>query len=107
MAASDMGIVKVPFAFFGGAIAADSHLTKSAVRVAVNTSLGPVTNSLVSIGEDAIVISILVLIAKHPLIAFVIVICLIVISLWILKKLFHLLKKVFNLSVGKKLAVKK
>ncbi len=100
MAASDMGIVKVPFAFLGGAIAADFHLTKSAVRVAVNTSPEPVTNSLVSTGEDTIVISILVLIAKHPLIAFVIVICLIVISLWILKKLFHLLKKVFSPSLG-------
>ena len=93
MAASDMGIVRVPFAFLGDAIAADFHLTKSAVRVAVNTSFEPVTDSLVSTGEDAIIISILVLIVKYPLIAFVIVVYLIVISLRILKKLFHLLKK--------------
>ncbi|OPX29004.1 MAG: hypothetical protein B1H08_04840 [Candidatus Omnitrophica bacterium 4484_171] len=97
MAASNMGpVFQVPAALLAGTVAADSHLTKATARVAVNTSHEPITNSVASIGEDASVVGVLYLIAKHPVIAFVAVILFILFSVWFLKKMFHFLKKVFN-----------
>ena len=95
-------VFQVPAVLLTGTVAADSHLTKAAARVAINTSPEPITNSVASIGEDASVVGILYLIAKHPVIAFVAVTIFILFSVWFLKKMFRFLKKVFSASGHRK-----
>ncbi|MCK5215655.1 MAG: DUF4126 domain-containing protein [Candidatus Omnitrophica bacterium] len=79
-----------------GSIAMDSHLTKAASRAAINTSPEPVTNSVASVTEDISVVGILVLIARHPVIASLLVIAFLVFSIWFLKKMFRFVKRVFT-----------
>jgi len=86
--------IQMPVALLGGGIAMDSHLTKATARVAINSSPEPVTNSLASLSEDALVVSILWLIIKHPIIATILVILFILFSIWFLKKMFKFLKVV-------------
>ena len=79
-----------------GSIAMDSHLTKAASRAAINTSPEPVTNSVASVTEDISVVGILVLTARHPVIASLLVIAFLVFSIWFLKKMFRFVKRVFT-----------
>lgn len=85
-----------------GSIALDSHLTKATSRAAINTSPEPVTNSVASVTEDVSVIGIMVLIAKHPIIASLLVIAFLVFSIWFLKKMFRFVKRIFSPSRAKK-----
>ncbi len=103
MADSGM-IMQVLIASLAGTISLESHLTKATTRVAINASPEPVTNSIASVTEDVTVAGILYLIICHPVIAAVLVTIFIIISIWVLKKMFKFLKKVFNFS-GKKAAL--
>jgi uncharacterized protein DUF4126 len=53
----------------GGGIAASGHLTKTGTRAMANTSPEPVSNWILSIGEDIFVVSLGILALKYPLIA--------------------------------------
>ena len=94
--------VQLSVAMMSGVVALDAHLTKATTRVAINTSPEPVTNIVASVSEDALVLVALWLIAAHPVIAGVLAISFIVFSIWFLKTMFHLLKKVFRFAVGEK-----
>lgn len=98
MAVSDMNsqAAQLSIALLSGTIALDSHLTKATTRVAINTSPEPFTNIGASVSEDALVIVALWLVAKHPVIAGVLVIAFLVFSIWFLKTMFRFLKKVFK-----------
>ena len=85
-----------------GAISLDAHLTKATARVAINTSPEPITNSIASVTEDGLVIVALWLIAKHPVVAGILVVAFIVFSIWFLKTMFRFLKKVFRFIVKRK-----
>lgn len=87
---------QVPVALLTGSIAMESHLTKATARLAINTSPEPVTNSIASVTEDLSVIGIMYLVIKHPVIASLVIIGLLIISFWFLKKMFHLIKKLFS-----------
>ena len=50
----------------GGGTALASHGVKSGIRLAVNTSPEPFTNSIVSTGEDISVIAVVALAVAHP-----------------------------------------
>lgn len=103
MAMADIGpAAQIPVALLSGAVAMDSHLTKATARVAINTSPEPVTNSVASISEDALVLGVLWMIMKHPIIAGILVILFIFFSIWFLKAMFKFLKKVFRFFGGKK-----
>ena len=96
-ATADIGpVVQIPIALLSGAISMESHLTKATARLAINTSPEPVTNSVASVTEDGLVITVLWLIIKHPIIASIIIILLILFSVWFLKKMFRFMKKVFR-----------
>jgi len=88
--------IQMPVALLSGGIAMDSHLTKATARVAINSSPEPVTNSVASLSEDALVISVLWLIIKHPMIAVILVVLFILFSIWFLKKMFKFLKVVIR-----------
>lgn len=97
MAMSGAGpALQYPVALLTGSIAMDSHLVKATSRAAINTSPEPVTNIVASTTEDASVLGIMYLIIKHPVIATVLVVLFLLFSIWFLKKMFHLIKKIFS-----------
>lgn len=64
------GIDQALMIALGGSAALASHGVKTGIRLAVNTSPEPVTNSVVSIGEDLAVAGVIALAVAHPWIAF-------------------------------------
>jgi hypothetical protein len=58
----------------GGTLAAGSHFSKAGTRAVANTSPEPFSNWLLSLGEDAFVITLGVIALKYPLIAALVVI---------------------------------
>ncbi len=88
-------------ALFVGTLALDSHLTKATARAAINTSPEPVTNTVASVSEDISVLGALYLIIKHPVVISILVIIFVVFSIWFLKKMFYLVKKIFKSKKGK------
>lgn len=89
---------QIPVALMTGAVAMDSHLTKATTRVAINTSPEPVTNSIASVTEDVSVAGMLVLIARHPIIAAIIVILFIAFSIWFLRTMFRFMRRIFGFA---------
>lgn len=58
----------------GGALAAGTHFTKSGTRAVANTSPEPFSNWILSLGEDAFVITLGLVALKYPVIAAVVVV---------------------------------
>ncbi len=63
------GMPTITLAAVGGATALASHLTKTGIRMAINTSPEPASNILASLGNDVSVASITSLAVLHPDIA--------------------------------------
>ena len=102
MAMADIGpLAQIPAALLSGTVAMDSHLTKATTRVAINTSPEPVTNSIASVSEDALVIGALWMIVNHPIVTGLLVILFIAFSIWFLRVMFRFVKKVFRFFTGK------
>lgn len=59
-------------ALLGGTVAAGSHATKAAARLAVNSSPEPFSNWLLSFAEDGLVIGLGLLALKYPVAALVV-----------------------------------
>ncbi len=97
MAMADMGpVMQTAGALISGTIAMDSHLTKATTRAAINTSPEPVTNSIASVSEDALVVGALWMMVNHPVITGIIVIAFIAFSIWFLKTMFRFVRKIFR-----------
>ncbi len=62
----DTSLDQVVLASVGGGTALLSHLTKSGIRLAVNTSPEPVTNIGISILEDLAVLALVAFAIQHP-----------------------------------------
>ena len=56
-------------ALLGGTVAASSHFTKTSTRAVANTSPEPLSNWVLSVGEDAFVFGLGYLALTHPLVA--------------------------------------
>jgi hypothetical protein len=59
-------------ALLGGTVAAGSHLTKASARAVVNTSPEPLSNWLLSLGEDLFVVGLGYLALQYPVAALVV-----------------------------------
>jgi hypothetical protein len=59
-------------ALLGGTVAAGSHLTKTSSRAVANTSPEPVSNWILSFGEDLFVVGLAYLALQHPIAALII-----------------------------------
>ena len=59
-------------ALIGGTVAAGSHLTKTSTRAVVNTSPEPLSNWILSLGEDLFVVGLGYLTLQYPVTALVI-----------------------------------
>ena len=110
LAASTVGDVtpalEIAAGILGGGVAATSHATKSGTRLLINTSPEPVTNWTASITEDVLVIAGLWAALTHPnlfLVLFLVFMCL---SIWLLPKLWHLIKKAL-IKIGQYLGIVK
>ena len=79
-------------ALLGGATAAGSHMTKAGTRVAVNTSPEPLTNWFVSLVEDVFVIGLSLFTLKFPLLALFVSLAIVVMIVWIARKIWRWLK---------------
>jgi Domain of unknown function (DUF4126) len=69
-------------ALFGGAVAASTHVTKAGTRAVANTSPEPLSNWVLSLGEDVFVLGLGALALKFPLVALAIAGVLLVVIAW-------------------------
>ncbi len=83
-------------AIAGGTLATGSHITKAGTRVLINTSPEPVTNWFPSVGEDVAVIAGLWTALYHPALFIVLLVLFILLSIWLLPKIWRGIKRVFG-----------
>ncbi len=85
---------RVLAALLAGGIALTSHGTKATMRVAVNASPEPFSNSIVSITEDAIAIFFVWMATQHPYAAIFLVILSVTFCIFVLVKFFSVARNV-------------
>lgn len=103
LATSDTGpMMQTAASLLGGTLAFDSHLMKASTRAMINTSPEPFSNSAASVTEDVAVVGSLWLIINHPLILLGIVVVFVLLSIWLVPKIFRFFKNVFSAIFGKK-----
>lgn len=98
LAASAVGDVtpalEITAGIIGGGIATASHATKSGTRVLINASPEPITNWSASITEDVLVVAGLWSALKHPIIFIMLFFIFICIIIWLLPKIWHVIKTI-------------
>ena len=95
-AVGDVGVaMELTTALLGGALAAGTHTTKAGSRLLINTSPEPVTNWTVSISEDLLVIGGLWTALYHPTLFIIGLIIFILMMIWLLPRLWRLVKTIF------------
>jgi hypothetical protein len=86
------GAAMLAAAIVGGTLAAGSHLAKSGARAVINTSPEPFSNWAASFGEELTVGTLLWLAFVNPILTLVVLAALIALTVWLLPKLWRLLK---------------
>ena len=81
----------------GGGLALTSHGTKAATRAVINTSPEPVSNIVVSLGEDVLVVLSVLLAVFLPILVFFVIAAGLAFSIWLLPKVIR-----FYQSVGRR-----
>jgi Domain of unknown function (DUF4126) len=89
-------IEQMAVAAAGGAIALIAHGGKTAARAAVTPSPEPFSNIALSVGEDAVAVSITWLATKHPYLAAGIVAALLLIIILMVRRMVRWLKTLFR-----------
>jgi len=87
-------------ALLGGAVAAGSHVTKAGTRVAANTSPEPLSNWLLSLLEDAVVVALAALAIKYPLAALAVTVLLIIAIVALFTTIVRAFRRRFGASVS-------
>ena len=96
-AVGDVGAgAQLAAAIAGGTLATGSHVTKTGTRVLINTSPEPVTNWFASVGEDVAVIAGLWTALYHPALFIVLLVLFILLSIWLLPKIWRGIKRAFS-----------
>jgi hypothetical protein len=78
-----------------GGVALTSHGAKASTRAAANVSPEPFSNWLLSFTEDAIAIGLTWLAVTHPIVTAVVVVILLLMAIWVIRKLFHFVRARF------------
>lgn len=78
---------KIGAALLAGTVALTSHGAKASARAAVNASPEPFSNWLLSVGEDAVAVTLSWLAARHPILATVVVVALVIVALLVIWQL--------------------
>src|SRR5512132_1978630 len=87
--------VQVIALLLGGGLALSSHGTKAAARALINTSPEPVSNIVVSLAEDILAVTTVVLSVFLPVLVFLIVAAALSSSIWLLPRIVRLFRKVY------------
>lgn len=87
-------------AILGGTLAAGSHLAKTGSRALINTSPEPFSNWAASFGEEVAVGTVLWLAFAHPVAALVVLALLVVFMLWLIPKVWRMIRRVINRISG-------
>jgi len=82
-------------ALLAGGVALTSHGTKASTRAAANTVPEPFSNWALSFGEDLLAVWLTWFTTAHPILAIVLVVLLLILCVYLLRKLFHFLRSSF------------
>ncbi|MGH9775158.1 MAG: DUF4126 domain-containing protein [Candidatus Acidiferrales bacterium] len=93
---------RIVAALCAGGVALISHGTKATARLAVNASPEPFSNSLLSLAEDGIAITLVWMATKHPILTTMIATLLLAFSFYLLWKFFRLVRRAIRWIFGKK-----
>ena len=88
--------LEIAAGILGGGVAATSHATKAGTRLLINTSPEPFSNWTASITEDVLVIAGLWAALIHPEVFLGLFIVFIILSIWLLPKLWYLIKTILH-----------
>jgi hypothetical protein len=80
----------------GGGIALGSHGTKAATRLAANTSPEPVSNAVLSIGEDILTFGSTILMAFFPVVILIVVVIFLILLVWLGPKVIRALRRLLG-----------
>lgn len=87
-------------AILGGTLAAGSHLAKTGSRALINTSPEPFSNWAASFSEELAVGTVLWLAFAHPLIALVVIAALVAVMIWLIPKVWRMLRIIATRIAG-------
>lgn len=100
-AVSDMDpSIVIPATLIGGGLALSSHGTKATARIAANLSPEPVTNTLLSLAEDAIAIIGVLLAVFAPVLIAIVLIVFLLFFFWFFPKILRATKRLFSAVAG-------
>jgi hypothetical protein len=88
--------LEIAAGILGGSMATASHLTKASSRALINTSPEPFSNWGASVGEDLMVFGGLWAMLNHPLLFLGLMVLFILLVIWLLPKMWRLLKLIFR-----------
>jgi hypothetical protein len=89
---------KVVLVLLAGSVALTTHSAKAATRLAVNHSPEPFSNIALSLGEDIAAAVAMYLIWNHPFAFLITVSLLMAFMVWLLRKLWRFVRKLFDRS---------
>src|SRR6266850_1424733 len=87
-------------ALLAGGVALTSHGAKASARAAVNTSPEPISNWILSFGEDVLAVWLTWMASAHPLATTIIVVALVAISAFLLYYLFRFVRRALRQFVA-------
>lgn len=90
--ASESDVSTIVAMFTTGGAALGAHATKAGARVAINTSPEPVSNSLVSLVEDGMVVGMVWLVTERPVLAGILAVVLLVAGVAILTLAYRVIR---------------
>jgi hypothetical protein len=94
LVSGDAGSVQqAAYGALGGGTALASHLVKAGGRLAINASPEPLSNIVASLGEDAVVVGVVLLAIDHPRIALVVSAVLLVVGGYVVHHLLRLVRR--------------
>lgn len=91
--------LEIAAGIMGGGLSATSHATKAGSRALINTSPEPFTNWAASITEDVVVFTGLWTALNHPILFLVLLVGFIILAIWLLPKIWRVLKAII-LKIG-------
>lgn len=96
--------LEIAAGLMGGTLAGASHLTKASTRALINTSPEPFSNWTASISEDLLVLGGLWTMFNHPLLFLCLMVLFIALVIWLLPRLWRLIKRIFR-KIGQWLGI--
>ena len=88
--------VQVIAFLLGGGLALSSHGTKAATRAVINTSPEPVSNIVISLAEDVLVVVSILLAVFLPVVVFFVVAAGVAVTVWVLPRVVRFFRQVFR-----------